>query len=95
MEAPSVEEASIKYGETVTFVGVAWSGSESSYRDFVQRHRLTFANLDDSDGDIFRQFKITGQPAWAFVSEDGTAEVLLGGLSPQQLDDLVQELINT
>jgi peroxiredoxin len=93
MEAPSVEEASMKYRNSVTFVGVAWSGSEGSYRDFVQRHRLTFSNLDDSDGEMFRAFKISGQPAWAFVSQDGTAEVILGGLSASQLDDQVRELI--
>lgn len=71
---------------------MAWAGDSGSYQDFISRHGLTFVNLDDSEGDVFQRFNVPGQPAWAFVSQDGTAEVELGGLSASELDDRVMNL---
>ena len=93
-EAPSVEEASQKYGSQVKFVGVAWAGTMASYQDFATKHGLTFVNVDDSGGDIYSKFGVPGQPAWAFVRQDGTATVELGALSGQELDDLVSDLLS-
>jgi len=73
-------------------VGVAWSGTAGDYVDFVKRHGITFTTLDDTAGDVYSRFGVAGQPAWAFVSQDGTAEVQLGGLTPEDLDSRVQQL---
>lgn len=95
MEAPSVEEASQKYGSQVKFVGVAWAGTIDSYEGFVAKHGLTFVNLNDSDGTVFSRFGVPGQPAWAFVEQDGTAQVELGTLSETELDDKVSAMISS
>ena len=92
MEAPSVEEASVTYADAVTIVGVAWSGTASDYKAFVERHGVTFINLDDTAGDIYYRFGIAVQPAWAFVSQDGTTEIQLGGLTADELESRVQQL---
>ena len=92
MEAPSVEEASVTYAEAVTIVGVAWSGTLSDYQAFVERHGITFTTLDDTSGDVYSTFGIAGQPAWAFISQDGTAEIQLGGLTPDEFESRVQQL---
>lgn len=73
-------------------VGVAWSGTPNDYRAFVERHGVTFTTLDDTTGDIYSQFGVAGQPAWAFISQDGTAEIQLGGLTPEELESRVQRL---
>lgn len=80
------------FGDAVTIVGVAWSGTPSDYRSFVERHGVTFTTLDDTAGDIYSQFGVAGQPAWAFVSQDGSADVQLGGLSPEDFNARVQQL---
>lgn len=80
------------FADAVTIVGVAWSGTPSDYRSFVDRHGVTFTTLDDTAGDIYSQFGVAGQPAWAFVSQDGSADVQLGGLSPEDFNARVQQL---
>ncbi len=92
MEAPSVEEASVTYVDAATIVGVAWSGNPQDYGYFVERHELTFANLDDTSGDIFEHFGVAGQPAWAFISQDGTSDIVLGALSEEELEQQIQKL---
>lgn len=92
MEAPSVEEASVTYADAVTIVGVAWSGTKGDYKAFVKRHGIAFTNLNDTAGEVFSRFGIAGQPAWAFVSQDGTAEIRMGALTPEDFESLVQQL---
>jgi hypothetical protein len=82
----------VTFADAVTIVGVAWSGTPSDYRSFVDRHGVTFITLDDTAGDIYSQFGVAGQPAWAFVSQDGSADVQLGGLSPEDFNARVQQL---
>ena len=66
-------------------MGVAWQGSSSDYQNFVDRHSLTFANIDDSSAEVYGSLQITSQPAWAMVNANGEAEVFLGVLSDDEL----------
>lgn len=68
---------------------MTWSGSSSDYRSFITRHGLTFANIDDSAGDLFGRLGVTGQPAWAMVTPTGDSRVLRGAPG---LAQLVEEL---
>jgi len=70
----------------VPIVGVSWFGSDDSMRGFVERHGLTFANVNDEPGEVFGRFGVPGQPAWAFVTADGTTTVRVGVLSDADLD---------
>ena len=92
MEAPSVEDARQRYDGVVTFVGVAWAGSEESMNDFIARHGLTFASVNDSRGEIFASYGVSGQPAWVFVSASGDATRRLGTLSEDQLAVAIDEI---
>jgi peroxiredoxin len=76
----------------VTVVGVAWAGNQSSYQSFVERHGLTFANLDDTPGDIYSKYKVPYQPAWVFVAKDGTATTRIGVIGESELSKLIQEM---
>ena len=71
---------------------MAWAGNQSSYQSFVERHELTFTNLDDTPGDIYSKYKVPYQPAWVFVSKDGTATTRIGVIGDSELSQLIQEM---
>lgn len=66
-------------------VGVSWFGSPDDMEAFVQRHGLSFTNVDDRDGVVFERFGVPGQPAWAFVAADGTVTTRTGSLDDDEL----------
>lgn len=53
---------------------------------FVDRHGLTFPNVNDEPGSVFGRFGVPGQPAWVFVAQDGTVTRRLGALDEAALD---------
>lgn len=71
---------------------MAWSGDQSSYQSFIDRHGLTFANLDDTPGDIYSKYKVPYQPAWVFVAKDGAATTRIGVISDSELSQLIEKL---
>lgn len=60
--------------------------------EFIDKHGLTFASVDDQRGDVFATFGVTGQPAWVFLDDSGDGKRLLGSLGPDQLDELIAEI---
>lgn len=92
MEAASVEAVRKKLSGTVDVVGVAWAGDDESYEDFVERHSLTFPNVSDTPGEIYRRYGVAGQPGWAFVARDGTATTERGAFSEAELEEILGEL---
>jgi len=53
---------------------------------------LTFANLDDTPGDVYAKYKVPYQPAWVFVARDGTATTRIGVIGDSELSQLIQEM---
>ena len=93
MEAASVEAVQKKLAGTVDVVGVAWAGTDDSYVDFVARHGLTFPNISDTPGDVYRRYGVAGQPAWALISRDGSVTVELGGHFESDLEKILRDLV--
>jgi thiol-disulfide isomerase/thioredoxin len=90
-EAPTIAEVSKIEG--VRFVGVAAQDEVPAMREFVDRFSLdTFPHLADTDAAIWKRFGIDYQPAYAFVSSDGTVEVEKELLEAQELRDRVRAL---
>ena len=71
---------------------MAWNGSDSSYREFIERHSLTFDNLDDTAALIFSEYDIPSQPAWVFLDQDGILETRLGAMSKDALVEILANL---
>lgn len=92
MEAASVEAVQKKLAGTVDVVGVAWAGTDDSYADFVARHGLTFPNVADTPGDVYRSYGVAGQPAWAFIARDGSVEIELGAFFDADLEKILIDL---
>lgn len=59
---------------------------------FISDTGITFDNINDSGGAIFKRFEVPYQPAWAFVARDGTTTVRIGLLSEQELTNLLNKL---
>lgn len=53
-----------------------------------------FTNLADIDGDVWAEFGVVSQPAWAFINDDGSVETRLGGLGLDGITEAAQQLID-
>lgn len=92
-EAPEVAEAATAFDGRVEVVGVPGKGDTAEMEAFVAETRTGgLRHLVDDDGSIWRGFGVIGQPAFAFVDDDGTVEVFNGGLGFGPLTERMAEL---
>jgi len=79
----------------VTFVGVAALDQLPAMQEFVDQYPVKgFSHLADTDGAVWAKFGITQQPAYAFVSADGSIDVVRGSLPEAELTERVTTLAN-
>jgi len=93
-EAPMVGQIA---GENpdVTFVGVAAQDQLPAMQEFVDKFPVEgFSHLADADASVWAKFGVTHQPAYAFVSSDGSVDVVKGSLSEDELSERVTALPN-
>ena len=92
-EAGSIAEAAERHEGEVEFVGVAGLGEEADMAEFVESTGTDgITHIIDEDGTIWSGFGVAGQPAFSFLSPDGTHETHPGTLSEADLDARVAEL---
>jgi peroxiredoxin len=70
---------------------VAWTGSDDSFQEFIDRHGLTFPQISDDPGEVFNRFGISYQPAIVVVRTDGSTELIAGEVGDELLDQIVGE----
>jgi peroxiredoxin len=75
-------------------VGVAWTGSEQNFEEFVGRHGITFPNISDAPGAVYDRFGVPYQPAFALVDADGNVETLIGSADDAVLDMLIGNMVS-
>lgn len=83
----------MKYQDQINFVGVTWTGNDDSYEEFIERHGLTFPQVDDSPGQVFARFDVAFQPAMVIVQPDGSLETIAGAVEDTLLDQIISESI--
>jgi len=84
-EAPTVAKIA-QANTSVTFVGVAAQDQLPAMKEFVSKYKMdSFTHLADLDASVWRRFGVTTQPAFAFISADGSVDVVKGTLSEQDL----------
>lgn len=92
-EAPMVAGAAQANAGRVEFVGVAAQDELAAMQGFVTKYQVgSFQHLADLDASIWRRFDVTYQPAYAFISPDGSVEVVKDQLSEAQLTDRLRQL---
>lgn len=74
-------------------MGVAWTGSDSEFQSFIDRHGLTFAQVSDDAGAVYDRFSIPYQPAVVVVQPGGNVETLFGAVDGARLDQLVRDAL--
>jgi len=88
-EAPSVEEAHQLYGDSLTIIGVAWSGDVLTYNDFIDEAGLSFPNIDDTSATIYNRFGVPYQPAAILLRPDGSTTTVPEVLTVEVISQLV------
>ena len=83
-----------RWAGQVEFVGVAWSGSDDDYRGFIDRHGLTFPQIDDSSTQVFQRFGVPSQPAIAIVVPDGEVQSIFGAVDSAFLDAVLTDAVS-
>lgn len=85
-EAPILQRQGVEHGRRVAFLGIDWRDSESSARDFLERHPLPFPSYEDPDGRIATALKMPNNiPVTVFLDERGELAYLhQGGYRTEQ-----------
>lgn len=93
-EAPSVSSVAAA-NPKVTFVGVAARSDVGAMQNFVSKYNLNFTNLDDADGSIWARYNVPWQPAYVFLSADGSSTFVnnpTAAMPQQELQERVSAL---
>lgn len=92
-EAPTVAKIATEFSGRVQFIGVAGQGTVPAMRDFVRQTGAgSLTQLADVNGSIWRDYGVSVQPAFAFITPDGTTDLRVGSLDEQTLRDRVSEV---
>ena len=93
-EAPEVAEIAERYDSLVQIIGVPGRGALDEMTDFVDDTGTgSLTHLADLDGQVWSAFGVFGQPAFAFIDDDGSVEVFVGGLGGDALAERIDALI--
>lgn len=91
-EAPSVEEAHLRWADKAVFFGVANGGDDPSFQRFIDDHDLTFPQISDTAGVVFSRFSIPIQHAVVVVDPSGGVETMLGAVDEARLEQLLVDI---
>ena len=95
-EAPEIADVASRYSDQVTLFGVAGRGELDAMADFVSDTGTeAITHVADLDGSIWNSYGIYGQPAFAFIDDDGSVEVFIGSMGGDALAERIDALIAT
>ena len=78
----------------MNFVGVAGRDSLEEMLVFVNDTGVSgFPHIADEDGEVWGTYGVTSQPAFVFINDDGTAELLVSSLGLDSLTERVEALV--
>jgi cytochrome c biogenesis protein CcmG/thiol:disulfide interchange protein DsbE len=95
-EATDLQAAYAKYQpQGLVVLGVFIDEPESAVVDYANRVGFTFPLVADTQGRIADTYRTYGIPIHFFVGRDGTIrDVRIGRLTPADMDQLVQQIVN-
>jgi thiol-disulfide isomerase/thioredoxin len=92
-EGPSIARVASEFAGKVSFVGVAGQGTVPAMTQFVRQTGTgALTQLADVSGAVWRDYGVSVQPSFAFITADGTAQVRVGSLDAATLRARVAEL---
>ena len=95
-EAPDLQATYAKYAaQGLVVLGVFIDEPESAAADYAKRVGFTFPLVSDPQGRIADLYRTYGIPIHFFVGRDGTIQdVRIGRLTPDDMEQVVQQLVN-
>ena len=85
-EAPTLAKVADQLDGNVDVVGVAALGSVDEMKTFVSDTGIeNFSQLADPDAEVWSVFGVASQPAFAFISADGSVEVVQGSIDEDEI----------
>ena len=92
-EASAVAELNRTYQDTIQFIGIASRGDLGQVEEFIERYSVSaLPHVFDEGGDIWRQYRISSQPAWIFIDSNGNQERVIGALSDSEIRTKLEDL---
>lgn len=77
----------------ITFLGMAGRDSQDAMQEFVGKYGLEgMPQAVSEDGTLWARFGVPYQPAWVFVNDDGTVEVVQGAPPEEQVQSYLDDL---
>ena len=94
-EATDLQATYLKYQPQGLAVLGVFDEDEAAAKDYAQRVGFTFPLVADATGRIADSYGVYGIPIHFFVGRDGTIQdVRIGRLTPDDMEQLVQQLMN-
>jgi cytochrome c biogenesis protein CcmG, thiol:disulfide interchange protein DsbE len=78
-EAPLLQEASERWGDRVSFVGIDVKDFRGDARAFVERFGITYPNVYDGKGSTIGRYGVTGYPETYFLDAEGRVRHRIAG----------------
>jgi thiol-disulfide isomerase/thioredoxin len=81
-ELPHMQKIAKEFaGQPLVIISVSWDSNEEKWKDFVQKHEMTWVQYRDADHKLSEQFGIDAIPHYFTIDSDGvlTAEMMGSG----------------
>lgn len=92
-EAPDVRAVGLDFTGRVELIGVAGRGEPPEMDDFVADTAMEpFRHVIDGDGSVWAAYGVANQPAFAFLDDTGSVDVVQGVLSRDELTERLSAL---
>ena len=92
-EAPAVTKVAAEFAGQVDVIGVAGQGTKGAMVDFVRQTGTSgLTHLADTSGTVWREYGVTVQPTFAFITADGRTDLRVGSLDEATLRARVAEV---
>jgi cytochrome c biogenesis protein CcmG, thiol:disulfide interchange protein DsbE len=91
-EAPVLQNAARRYGDSITFVGVDVQDVDSDAQGFLHKYGITYMNGSGNSGPISVQYGMRGVPETYFIAPDGRLIRKWNTLTAADLEQFLGEL---
>ncbi len=94
-EMPAIEEAHLRFGQTVSFVGVNPVDSEKRMNDFASEIGVTYTLLSDPDSELLVANGIAAFPTTLFIDANGVVtDQISGEVTLDMLTEAIGDLVS-
>lgn len=77
----------------MTFLGIAGRDEPGAMAKFADLQNVrSFEHIADESGQVWVDFGVIVQPSYAFVQQDGTVELITGGIPADNLAERLEAL---